>query len=148
MKRTINNLLCVAIVIAATLSFTSCSSDDDNGGPTGPQVSTNLYGNWTMSFRIFNGETEFDLSCEQQLDYKFNSDKTYTKKEFATNSNDNCVESNVTNGTWEAITENSITLTPYDASETPEIIDFEFVNNDNDLRVERTQNLIEIYERP
>ena len=56
-------------LIVALIMFTGCSSDDD--GPSGPQVSSNLYGEWTLDFLIIDGNLETDFACEEKIDYKF-----------------------------------------------------------------------------
>ena len=128
-------------------SLIGCSSSDDDG-PSGPQVSSNLYGEWTLVFKNVNGQLQGDLSCEERIDYKFNSDKTYSKTRFSTNDQNNCVEAISFTGTWEIITKQSIKLTPNISSVDAETIEFELINSDETLQIFRNTTTTEIYQRP
>jgi hypothetical protein len=64
-------------LIIALIMLAGCSSDDD--GPSGPQVSSDLFGEWTLQF-IDDGNGVEDPTCAERLYYKFNSDNTYEKK--------------------------------------------------------------------
>ena len=130
-------------LILALIMFAGCSSDDD--GPSGPQVSNDLFGEWTMQF-IDDGTGVEDPLCSERLYYKFNSDNTYEKKEFSLNAQDNCQEASTINGTWEALSEQSIELTPLSSSSDIEVIEFEFVGNN--LKIIRNSTTEEIYQRP
>ena len=133
-------------LIVVLIMFAGCSSDDD--GPSGPQVSSNLFGEWTLDFLIINGELEGDLACEEKIDYKFNSDNTYTKTEFTTDDQDNCVESINFSGNWEVLTEQSIELTPNSSSISGETIEFELINSESTLEITRNSSRTEVYVRP
>ena len=130
-------------LVVALLTIAGCSSDDD--GPSGPQVSEKLFGEWTMQF-IDDGNGVDDPLCSERLYYKFNSDNTYEKSDFALNEQDNCVEASTVNGTWEAISEQSIELTPNSSNFSGEVIEFEFVGNN--LKIIRSSTTEEIYQRP
>ena len=133
-------------LIVALIMFAGCSSDDD--GPSGPQVSSNLYGEWTLDFIIVDGDLQGDLACEELTDYKFNSDNTYTKTEFTTNAQDNCVESVNFSGTWDALSEQSIELMPNSSSISGETIEFELINSESTLEITRSASRTEVYVRP
>ena len=130
-------------LIVALIMLAGCSSDDD--GPSGPQVSSDLFGEWTLQF-IDDGNGVEDPTCAEKLYYKFNSDNTYEKKDFSLDAQDNCVEASTVNGTWETITEQSIELTPLSSDSNIETIEFEFVGNN--LKILRNSTTEEIYQRP
>ena len=111
-------------------------------------VSQDLLGEWTLDFLIVDGNFESDFECEERIDYTFNSNNTYSQAEFFTNSQGNCSD-DIVNGTWEALTEESIELTPNNSSISVEIIDFKITNN-NEIRleIERDSTRTEIYQRP
>jgi len=136
-----------AILLLSLIVLTGCSSDDD-GGPTGPQVSSDLYGEWTIDLIISNGETNGNISCDDKINYKFNSNETYIKNTFATDESDNCIESLNISGSWEIITEQSIMLTPNSSELNSETIDFELISDNEKLQINRSENLTEIYVRP
>lgn len=136
------------MIAIAVIGLTGCSSDDDGGGPTGPQVSSSLYGDWTLDLLIVNGETEGNFPCEEEVDYRFNSDNSYTKTRFNTNSSGNCEQSLEVIGNWEALTEQSILLTPNSSEVDSETINFELISNNTKLEITRSSSRTEIYERP
>lgn len=133
-------------ILLAVLTLSACSSSND--GPSGPQVSNNLYGEWSLSFVIINGDLQGDLACEEKIDYKFNSDNTYTKTEFTTDTQDNCIESISYSGNWEALTEQSLDLMPNSSSIDDETIEFELINTESRLQIIRSTTRTEVYERP
>ena len=126
----------------ALVSLIGCSSSDDDGGI---QVSNDLYGEWTMQF-IDDGNGVKDPLCSERLYYKFNSDNTYQRKDSSINPQDECVDANTINGNWEAISEESIELTPLSSDSNEEIIEFEFVGSN--LKIIRNSGTEEIYQRP
>ena len=130
-------------LIIALIMLAGCSSDDD--GPSGPQVSSDLFGEWTMQF-IDDGNGVEEPLCSEKLYYKFNSDNTYERKDFSLDPQDNCVEAGSDNGTWETISEQSIELTPLSSDSNIETIEFEFVGNN--LKILRNSTTEEIYQRP
>ena len=134
-------------LIVALIMFAGCSSDDD--GPSGPQVSNDLFGEWTLDFLIIDGGFESDFACEEKIDYTFNSDNTYVREDFFTDDQGNCADDVSFTGTWEVLTEQSIELTPNSSSISGETIDFEITNN-NEIRLEITRNSsrTEVYVRP
>ena len=137
-------LFLITVVLS---SLVGCSSSDD--GPSGPQVSNDLYGEWTLDFLILNGEFEGNFECEEKIDYRFNSDNTYSKTEYITGSQGNCSESVSFSGEWEILQEQSIELTPNSPSISGETIDFEITDNEG-LRLEISRSSIrtEVYQRP
>jgi len=131
------------IMAIAIMGVMGRSSDDD--GLSGPQVSNDLFGEWTMQF-IDDGTGVEDPLCSERLYYKFNSDNTYEIKEFSLNAQDNCQEASTINGSWEALSEQSIELTPLSSSSDIEVIEFEFVGDN--LKIIRNSTTEEIYQRP
>lgn len=142
------NLKLVAIALFSLAIF-SCSSDDDNV-PTGPTVSSNLYATWNMleyyeQDDIQNPVTE--IPCNEDLQYTFNSNKTFTKTEFSGDDINNCQVSVTINGDWEIIDENTILLIPSSSSISEEEINFQLGNNGQELKIFRGST-VEEYRRP
>jgi hypothetical protein len=126
----------------------SCSSDDDGGGgPTGPTISTQVFATWNLGIIIENNQTSDTFPCEEDIEYKFNNNGTYTKLEFSTDANDNCVVATTINGNWQAVADNEVLLTPLSASFSQETLVLSILNNGNQLQVVRTQNLTELYNK-
>ncbi|MFN2261286.1 MAG: lipocalin family protein [Psychroflexus sp.] len=141
-------LLKLATLILFSLALVSCSSDDD-GGPTGPTVSNDLYGNWNMLEYYEDVQNPVsEVPCEEYLEYKFNSDKTYTKKQFSGEDTNNCNEALTIQGEWEVIDESNILLTPAASSQSIEEFNFQLRNNGEELRVFRSNGITEEYRRP
>ena len=133
-------------LIIALIMLAGCSSDDD--GPSGPQVSSDLFGEWTLNFLVIDGDFQSDVPCEEKIDYRFKSDNTYTKTSFTTNDADNCIVSIDFSGNWEALSEQSIELTPNSSSVDGETIDFEINQQENTLEIIRSSTRTEVYQRP
>ena len=130
-------------LIVALIMFAGCSSDDD--GPSGPQVSNDLFGEWTMQF-IDDGNGVEDPLCSEKLYYKFNSDNSYEKEDFTNNDQDDCIVASTVTGTWSTLSEQSIELTPNSSNFNGEVVEFEFVGEN--LKIIRSSGIEEIYERP
>ena len=133
-------------LIIALFILGGCSSDDD-GGPSGPQVPSALYDEWTTELLIINGETDGNISCEERIDYKFNSNGTYNKEVFTTNASDNCESSLNITGNWEVLTEQSIMLTPNSSAVQGETLNFELISSNTKLQINRNASRTEIYEK-
>jgi len=139
----------LVLILLLSLVITSCSSDDD-GGPTGPTVSSDLYGTWNMLEYYEDIQNPVsDIPCDDYLEYKFNSDKSYTKYAFSGEDSNNCTQALIIEGDWEVIDENNILLSPLSAGQPDEEFNFQLRNNGQELRVFRNDgNIIEEYRRP
>jgi hypothetical protein len=133
-------LMLTAILVAG------CSSDDD-GGPTGPTISSQVFATWNLSIIIEDNQFTDDFPCEEDKEYTFNSNGTYTRRGFSTDANQNCAESSSFNGNWEAIEDNVMRLTPLSTSFSQETLDISFLNNGDQLQIVRSANLTELYNR-
>lgn len=142
--KTKNNL---AVLFLVSALFVGCSSDDDSAPPSGPTISSQIFDTWNLSIIIENNQIEDSFPCEEDLEYVFNNNGTYTKREFSTDMNQNCVESTSINGNWEAIEDNVILLTPLSASLNQETLELSLRNNGNQLQIVRSSNLTELYDR-
>lgn len=127
--------------------ITSCSSDDDASISNGPTVPNAVMDTWNLAIIIQNNQTEDNFSCEDDLEYTFNNNGTYVKKEFSTDVNNNCVEATIINGNWEAIENNVMRLTPLSSSIEAETFEVSLLNNGNQLQVVRNPNLTELYNK-
>lgn len=125
---------------------TSCSSDDD-AGPTGPSISNQVFGTWNLSIIIQNNQIDDNFPCEEDIEYTFNSNGTYSKRVYSTDANQNCVVATTTNGNWEAIEDNIMQLNPFSASSSSETLDISLRNNGNQLQIIRSSNLTELYNK-
>lgn len=144
MKYFLSNSIKVLLATLVMFSFTACSDDDDE--PSGPQVSSQLYATWMLDSKQVDGTVEFDLSCTETIEYQFLSNRTYVKTTY-TGSNTPCDIALTINGSWEIVDENTITLTPSSSTINPETLSFTIVDNNATLQVNRSQALIEFYER-
>lgn len=141
-------LLHLASLILFSFVFISCSSDDDSG-PSGPSVSNDLYGTWNLSYYQEGNEgTVTDFPCSEDLEYKFNSDNTFSKINFSGDDNTNCNEGLIINGDWEIIDETTINLIPSVSSQPDEEISFQLLNNGTELKIFRDGGRVEDYRRP
>lgn len=127
--------------------ITSCSSDDDASISNGPTVPNAVMDTWNLAIIIQNNQTEDNFSCEDDLEYTFNNNGTYVKREFSTDVNNNCVEATIINGNWEAIENNVMRLTPLSSSIEAETFEVSLLNNGNQLQVVRNPNLTELYNK-
>ena len=136
------------VLILALISFTACSSDDD-GGPTGPTVSNQIYATWNMVFFIQNGVLNSDVECDSDIEYKFNSNRTYSKTLFSEPSNggNTCDISFTINGSWEIVSDDVIKLTPSSSNFPSETLTLKLFDNNQQLEVKRSLNLTEVYNR-
>ena len=135
------------LLLFSSILIVGCSGDDDGGGPTGPTISSQIFATWNLGIIIADNQIVDDFPCEEDLEYTINSNGTYTKREFSTDMNQNCVESTTINGNWEAIEDNVMELTPLSASFNMETLDLGLRNNGDQLQIVRNPNLTELYDR-
>lgn len=107
-----------------TLSLSSCNKDDDGGS----DVNT-IVGLWNFDSIAFDGEIEELDNCETQNTIKFSNDGTYTTTSYNDfNSQDQCIISEVFQGTWEFISGNDYRITGDGETNNIEIL---FSDNNN-----------------
>lgn len=141
------NVLLVLFVIIG-FSMSSCSSDDDGGGPTGPTVPDGVFDVWNMTLYFQNGDIETDVPCDEDLEYDLRSNGTYSKTSYSEPaSGNNCDISVVINGTWEITEDNVLRLTPSSNAFNPETLNLELINNETQLEITRFNGLVEVYNR-
>ncbi len=142
MKTSFLSLLAIIFI-----SFTSCSSDDDNA-PSGPTVSNAVYATWNMSLFQDDGNLFTEVPCDLDIEYTFNSNGTFSKTLFAdSNNSQNCVEIVNYNGSLEIIEDNVIELTPSSQNFDQEVLNLRLINNNTQLEIERSATLIEVYNK-
>lgn len=137
-----------SVVILALITFTACSGDDD-GGPTGPTISNQIFATWNMVFFIENGVLNSDVECDSDIEYKFNSNKTYSKTLFSEPSNggNTCDISLVINGSWEIVSDDVLKLTPSSSTFSTETLTLKLFPNNQQLEIKRSLSLTEVYDR-
>ncbi|MGX1023203.1 lipocalin family protein [Psychroflexus sp. MBR-150] len=136
----------LSTLVIIFISFTSCSSDDD--APSGPIVPSAVYATWNMSFFQEDGNLVTEVPCDLDIEYTFNSNGTYSKTLFTdSNNGENCEISVSFNGNWEAIEDNVIELTPSSQSFEQEVLNLRLINNNNQLEIERSATLLEVYDK-
>jgi hypothetical protein len=102
-------LITIASLILITIFAVSCSKDDDGAVSAG---TGNLIGTWKLDFFISNGNLTEEIICDEQVQYVFLSDASYTKTIFAGTGSTNCLKGNVINGTWSNTSGNNFELKP------------------------------------
>lgn len=137
---TISLLLLIGILVS------SCSSDDD--GPTGPTISSGVFATWNLSIISDNGNLITSIPCTSDLEYTFNTNKTYSRTTFVSSgSSENCQESFTLNGNWEALEDDVLELTPSSDTFDTEVLEVSLIDNGTQLEVIRSPSLTEIYSK-
>jgi hypothetical protein len=135
-------ILILTIITSLSLSFISCSKDDDE-----PNVTpTSIYGTWSLDYYINNGVLVEDIICNEQITYSFLSNNTYTKTTYAGEGSTNCDVAVIINGTFEIIDENEYVLIP-NGSDSNETLNIIFLDNDTKFKTEYTSAYIEVYSK-
>ncbi|WP_127845540.1 lipocalin family protein [Psychroflexus aestuariivivens] len=135
-----------SLVLLVAIFTISCSSDDD-GGPSGPTVSNDLYGTWSLNYYQEDGTLVNQIECEEDIEYRFVSDQTYSKTTFSENENSNCETALIINGDWEIIDEENILLMPSSSTQPEENINFNLINEGEELEIFRSGNRLEVYNK-
>jgi len=135
------------LFISILVLLCACYNDDDNAEPTGPNVSNQIFNTWDLGIILENNQIIDDFPCEDDLEYTFNSNGTYTKIQFTTDATDNCVEATSINGNWQAIDDNVLLLTPFSSSFNEETLELSLRNSNNQLQIVRSANLTELYDK-
>ena len=134
-----------SILVFSVFILWSCSSNDD--GPTGPTVSSQVYGTWRMYQLIENNELIEDIPCDIDIKYKFTSNRNFSKTLFVEAQNGNsCNESVTIEGEWEVIEDNVLKLNPFIDAFDSETVTLEILNS-GDLKIKRSNNSTQIYKR-
>ena len=82
-------------IIATTLSFTSCSSDDDDT-PKEEQI----IGKWKLIESKMNDVVDNDFPCDFEGILEYNINGTFTQEVYESDVDDNCTFSYSDSGTW------------------------------------------------
>ena len=102
-------LITIASLILITILAVSCSKDDDGAVSSG---TGNLIGTWKLDYFVSNGNITEEIICDEQVQYIFSSDASYTKTTFAGSGSTSCLKGDVTNGTWSNTSGNNFELKP------------------------------------
>ncbi|MCH8533509.1 MAG: lipocalin family protein [Flavobacteriaceae bacterium] len=117
------------LFLSLMVLFVSCSSDDDSG-PSLSQESRDLVGEWYLDIlEVEGGSNVLLVPCSQQIEYDFQNNLEYTRKDFAGDDPENCAEAATSRGNWEDIQNNILILNPLGSNPTQSFtIEFEGSN--------------------
>lgn len=92
-------LLLFSALTFLSMSFISCSNDDDGPSDT---VNNSIYGTWETDYKVVNGTfVEGSDLCDEKLEYRFTNNGSYTLKTFTGENSEDCLEDTQTYGSWE-----------------------------------------------
>ncbi|TXD82897.1 lipocalin family protein [Subsaximicrobium wynnwilliamsii] len=105
----------ILLLTAVTLTFTSCSSDDDN--PPIQEVEEDAFvGVWSLSKALLN-DNELPIDdCDVQSNFTIKSNGTFVESSYTTTAAGTCESDFADAGTWENLGNNTYKL-KYDADE-------------------------------
>lgn len=138
MKKIIINNLIVMIAFVTV----SCTQDDDGGN----RITGDIIGTWDLDYYVENGELIEDIKCNEQLEYRFLNNGTFTLTSFAGDDFNNCREAITLNGTWEFVGDATFELL-VNGEESTEEIRLTFHNNFTKFSIIRSAQLTEVYSR-
>lgn len=124
------NRLVKVLFLSLMVLFVSCSSDDDSG-PSLSQESRDLVGVWYLDIlEVEGGSNVLLVPCSQQIEYDFQNNLEYNRKDFAGDNPEDCGNAVSTSlGNWEDIQNNILILNPLGSNPTQSFtIEFEGSN--------------------
>ncbi|MDG4944950.1 hypothetical protein NMK71_00845 [Weeksellaceae bacterium KMM 9713] len=129
-------LLLFGALTFLSMSFISCSSDDDGPSDT---VNNSIYGTWKTDYKVVNDMfVEGSDLCDEKLEYRFSNNGSYTLKTFTGDNEDDCLMDTETHGSWEylgsdkyLIHSNNVTITDNNRDMYTFYLDF---RNSNEVR--------------
>ncbi|MDO5656286.1 MAG: lipocalin family protein [Flavobacteriaceae bacterium] len=93
-----NLLFLFGFMAFVAFGFVSCSGDDDGGNDV---VNSNFTGKWTTDFNVFAGQIVNITSCDEKVEYNFNTNGTFTMKTFTGEDLTNCADDTQVSGKWQ-----------------------------------------------
>jgi len=120
----------ILLLSAITLTFNSCSSDDDNT----PVQEDAFIGIWTQSKLLFEGNEQTINDCDRESAFTINLDGTFTESSYFTNSNGICELDFSDTGTWENLSNNTYKL-KYNPDEDGDVYEENITISDNEFVV-------------
>ena len=120
----------ILLLSVITLTFNSCSSDDDNT----PVQEDSFIGIWTQSKLLFEGNEQPLDDCDRQSAFTINSDGTFTESSYFTNSGGTCELDFSDPGTWENLGNNIYKL-KYNPDEDGDVYEENITISDNEFIV-------------